>query len=433
MNLKIAHKNLYKIICALIAILLISSCQSAKTAKPMEFAEVPYDIISTDSIFTYLEGFTSIQPYSGWRNSASSGEAEAFDYVQSQLDQFSNLTANGLKVERQSFEVYAGVELWTTELYLTVNDQEVEVPADGLRGSRYDPNIALSLDSDGEANDSELNPLEATGPILMVNEVEQLKSLKSADVKGQVLFLDYALIDSITNQDFYSNSQKLISLIDNGLNGLVLVTKYSNVDGESRGSMIGDGGVFQWFNHTKRIPILYVRIEDLYNAGITNWQDFEKVDSAHLVWDEDVFMPAVSGNLIAHIPGMDDSKAVLLSAHVDSPNGPGAFDDGSGSAILLEIARVLNESQAQPAVDLYIVWYGGHEIGTYGSSYFVSTHQVLMDKLLAMLVIDPVGMPLNGKEINISTSYSSYQLFGDNRSLWADFLSGDSTSHGVSI
>ena len=421
-----------------LSIVILSGCQSlqtisTKTDQPKDFPPVPYELISTDSIFTYLTELTSIQPYSGWRNSASSGEAEGFDYIQSQLDQFSNLTANGLEVERQSFEVYSGVEFWTTEVYLTVNGQEIEVPADGLRGSRYDPKIALSLDSDGTANDSEPNPLEAAGPILMIDSAEHLNSLKSSDVEGRIIFLDYALIDSVTNQDFIKNGQRLINLVDNGLAGLVIVTRYSNVDGESRGTMIGDGGIFQWFNHTRRIPILYVRIEDLTDAGIMNWQDFEKVTSARLILDEDVFMPGSAGNLIAHIPGVDNSRAVLVSAHVDSPNGPGAFDDGSGSAILLEIARVLDESQVQPAVDLYIVWYGGHELGTYGSSYFVSTHQDLMDKLLAMLVIDPVGMPLEGKVFDISTSYSSYQGFGDDRSLWADYLSSDMTTHGIEI
>ncbi|MBA4384691.1 MAG: hypothetical protein C0410_08140 [Anaerolinea sp.] len=442
MNLKNSCIKHFLVIIVFVSFLILSGCQNLQTLisnventidQPKVFPAVPYELISTDSIFTYLEALTSIQPYSGWRNSASSGEAEALDYVQNQLDQFSNLKTNGMELERQAFKVYAGVELWTTEVFLTLAGQEIEVPADGLRGSRYDPKLALSLDSDGEANDTDRNPLEAAGSILIINNAGQLNELSSSDVTNQIMILDYALVDSVTNPDYVMNARSLMSLIDNGLNGLVLVTKYSNVDGESRGTMIGDGGVFQWFNHTQRIPILYVRLEDLKNAGIENWQGFEKVESARMVWDTDVLMPANAGNLIMHVPGVDPSKAVLLSAHIDSPNGPGAFDDGSGSAILLEIARVLNESQVQPAVDLYIAWYGGHELGTYGSSYFVSTHQDLMDKLLAMLVIDPVGMPMDGKVINISTSYSSYEVFGDDRSLWADFLSSDLTTHGVAL
>ncbi len=426
---------------ALCVIITAAGCQSSnflsipekKHVPPHSFPAVPYDSLSTDSMYSYLNDLTSIQPYSGWRNSASSGEADALDYVEEQLATFSNLNTHGMEIERQAFKVYSGVEMWTTELRLTLNGAEVDVPADGLRGSRYDPEIALSMDSDGLANDSVRNPVEAAGTILMVREIEQLNSLSADDIKNQILFLDYALIDAAINEDFFANGEQIINLIEKGLSGLVLVTQYSNVEGESRGSFVGDGSIFQWINHSQRIPILYVRLEDLNKVGIMDWQALEKIESARLIWDTDVFMPGTSGNLILRIPGVDPSKAVLLSAHIDSPNGPGAFDDGSGSAILLEITRVLNKTQIQPAVDLYIVWYGGHELGTYGSSYFVSTHQELLDRLLAMLVIDPVGMPLNGKEINISASYSSYQGFGDDRALWPDFLTSSRTTHGVSI
>lgn len=47
-------------------------------------------------------------------------------------------------------------------------------------------------------------------------------------------------------------------------------------------------------------------------------------------------------NPIATHRGTADGKSVLLSAHYDSvPAGPGASDDGSGVAILLEIAGLL--------------------------------------------------------------------------------------------
>jgi hypothetical protein len=35
------------------------------------------------------------------------------------------------------------------------------------------------------------------------------------------------------------------------------------------------------------------------------------------------------GNLVARIPGLDRSRAAILGAHIDSPNSPGALDDGS--------------------------------------------------------------------------------------------------------
>ena len=47
-------------------------------------------------------------------------------------------------------------------------------------------------------------------------------------------------------------------------------------------------------------------------------------------------------NVIAWIPGTATSQAVLLMAHYDTvPQSPGANDNGSGVAAMLEIARLL--------------------------------------------------------------------------------------------
>ena len=111
------------------------------------------------------------------------------------------------------------------------------------------------------------------------------------------------------------------------------------------------------------------------------------------------------------IPGADSSKAVILGAHIDSPNSPGAFDNGSGSAALLEIARVINQSQARPPVDIYLVWFGGHEIGTYGSAYFAATHQELLDRTLALYQMDCLGRPMDNKTSKITMVFTSYGRF----------------------
>ena len=43
--------------------------------------ETALEMISLDSLLGFVEDLTAIQPYSGWRNSASSGEREALDYA----------------------------------------------------------------------------------------------------------------------------------------------------------------------------------------------------------------------------------------------------------------------------------------------------------------------------------------------------------------
>jgi hypothetical protein len=139
--------------------------------------EVPYGLISRESLFGFLEDLTSIQPYSGWRNSASSGEAEALDYIVEKMTAFSSLKAAGLALERQSFPVYLSTEIWDSSLTLTVGGKETQVPAEGIRGNRFSRPMALYFDSDGVINDSDPDPLAAAGSPLIVRDEDTLYSL----------------------------------------------------------------------------------------------------------------------------------------------------------------------------------------------------------------------------------------------------------------
>ena len=52
-------------------------------------------------------------------------------------------------------------------------------------------------------------------------------------------------------------------------------------------------------------------------------------------------------NVLVRVPGAEAGPAVLLAAHYDSvAAGPGAFDDGAGTAVVLEVARALKSLPA---------------------------------------------------------------------------------------
>jgi hypothetical protein len=81
------------------------------------------------------------------------------DYVADQLQQFEYLNEAGLTIERQDFHVFLATELWETRLDVEIAGQEVEIPADGLRGHRDIIKRALQFDSDGKLNDSNRDPV----------------------------------------------------------------------------------------------------------------------------------------------------------------------------------------------------------------------------------------------------------------------------------
>jgi hypothetical protein len=80
-------------------------------------------------------------------------------------------------------------------------------------------------------------------------------------------------------------------------------------------------------------------------------------------------------------------RIILLGGHIDSagPEIPGADDDGSGAATVIELARVLAKRSLQST--LVFCCFGGEEAGLEGSKYFVD-HYADLDSVALMLQID---------------------------------------------
>ena len=77
------------------------------------------------------------------------------------------------------------------------------------------------------------------------------------------------------------------------------------------------------------------------------------------------------GNVVARVAGRGRGPAVLVSAHHDSvPAGPGAADDASGVAIVLEMARVLRAEPA--AADVVFLVDDAEESGLGGAEAFLA-------------------------------------------------------------
>ncbi|HEY4611800.1 MAG TPA: M28 family peptidase, partial [Bacteroidota bacterium] len=81
------------------------------------------------------------------------------------------------------------------------------------------------------------------------------------------------------------------------------------------------------------------------------------------------------------------SRIIVIGGHIDSadPDYPGANDDGSGSAVVLELARVLSQRQNQST--LVFAFFGGEEQGLIGSRFFVEEFPHINDVAL-MLQVD---------------------------------------------
>jgi hypothetical protein len=84
-------------------------------------------------------------------------------------------------------------------------------------------------------------------------------------------------------------------------------------------------------------------------------------------------------NVFAELKGTDAGKIVLLVAHYDSvPTGPGASDDGSGVATLLETMRAL-KAGPQLKNDVAFLFTDAEEVGLLGAKAFVDAHPAAKD------------------------------------------------------
>ncbi len=115
-------------------------------------------------------------------------------------------------------------------------------------------------------------------------------------------------------------------------------------------------------------------------------------------------------NVVGILPGSDPRLAgqdIVIGAHFDHlGNGPfgsaahgdsvhlihhGADDNASGTAAVLEIARILAAHRPRPARTIVFVLFSGEEEGALGSAWYADHPVISMDSTLAMLNLDMVG------------------------------------------
>lgn len=85
--------------------------------------------------------------------------------------------------------------------------------------------------------------------------------------------------------------------------------------------------------------------------------------------------PLTVSNITATIEGKREGKALVVTAHYDSvASAPGAADDGSGVAAVLEIARVL-AAEPTPEHSIVFLLTDGEEAGLLGAKAFAQEHR----------------------------------------------------------
>jgi hypothetical protein len=179
-------------------------------------------------------------------------------------------------------------------------------------------------------------------------------------------------------------------------------------------TMVGEVDQTNLSNHVQALAAIFTRRASRPEnaqavAYVTN-----RLTQLGLPFTIQTFSSQYGPNIIAEIPGTDlANEIVMIGAHLDSIAGtsanrsPGADDNASGSAAVLEIARILSTRQFRRTVRFG--WWNAEEFGLVGSRAYAQNAAAQNQQIVAY----------------INTDMNAYRAPGDTYSV--DFVTNDST------
>jgi len=127
--------------------------------------------------------------------------------------------------------------------------------------------------------------------------------------------------------------------------------------------------------------------EELYNLSLAG--DV----TVHMFVDAQTTLVETS-NVIGETPGGRDDRVVVVGAHLDSESvGAGINDNGSGVAVILEIALQMAELGIEPVNKVQFGFWGAEESGLLGAEFYVNSLGKDIKDLALNLNFDMVASP----------------------------------------
>ncbi len=243
------------------------------------------------------------------------------------------------------------------------------------------------------------NNVEGISKMVLVSDMSQFDNDESID--GKFVVIHSALITSDNLYSIFKKADEAGAVgiaynRDNKYNDTYYV-KSSSID-----QSIYENG----FDETNGLASFYID-----NAAMGVFESaIQNNLSVHYDLDFEMKMKD-TGNVIAEIKGDPGEETLILGAHLDHVGGygdqycPGALDNASGVASLLEISRILSTSSSVPKKNILFIAFNGEETGLRGSWYYNENPLYDIDKT-AMINFDMVGSKRN---VPLSIESSGFQ------------------------
>ena len=265
-----------------------------------------------------MEDVSYLSETIGPRVAGTEAEKQAADFIRKRLESY------GYTVETQEFSIpdkMAG-DLHTSDLkevLITIPSGSGSTPEEGITSELYDAGLGRAADFTEEAK----------GKIALIS-------------RGEISF-----------------AEKVTNAVNAGAAGVLI---YNNADQPApMNPSIGGPYDIPVGSITKASGEALLQDVEAQNKTVTlTVKSFKNIKSQNIIATKHP-KPNKGG----------ETDIVHISAHFDSvPFAPGASDNASGTAVALELARVLKSYPADK--ELRFVFVGAEEIGLLGSQYYVS-------------------------------------------------------------
>lgn len=366
-----------KKICLLLAFIILAStalsaCAQQSTAAVNAASNADENIINEESILSTVKELSS-EKYEGRLVGTKENEMAA----QFIADQFKNIgLENPKRVENY-------LQNYTTQV-LAINEEPILQLEDSngnvVKSFKYSEDFLFrALSSTPE--------IDIKAPVYRLDSVEAMSTRMDA-IKGKI-----ALFPVSVNQG--TTTTELIKYFV-GAGALAGIGEFDTKSEERKYSRLTATPMRGMWMMGKYDPYLIVNndtFSEISNAAVRNLilhikcsfsQDFHKQ------------VPNVVGMITGSDPSMKD-EYIIIGAHFDhvgdNKNGtynPGALDNASGTAVLLEVARIIKNSDTAPRKSIIFAAFNGEESGMTGSQAYVSDPPYPLEKSV-MLCLDMVG------------------------------------------
>lgn len=366
-------KKIKRIIPFLLIILIFLSCTIGSKIRKgfLIFSEDSIDKNNIIDIITEL----SSPKYEG-RLAGTLGNKLTEDYIADYFNEIGLLSPDSIDNYRQEYT--QGVKICNSAPVLNIIDNQGKV----LKSFSYPKNFICSSMAGTKLKGN------ITEKMAVVYNMEELK-------KNGEKFKDKVVVVLSSVRREAGNNQTLFKLLNSiGIKGAILeIDIFSPTNPYKHLPISGVPGDIEKYDNSGPL-VIYAEsntIDELSDAALKDLSVNISVDFSGQV--------VKASNIIGIIPGTDEKlkdEFIIIGGHMDhigdNKNGeynPGALDNASGVACMMELARIIKQGRP-PKKSILFIAFNGEEEGLLGSYHYAENPFYALDKAV-VINLDMVG------------------------------------------